>query len=769
MALNLVKNKETIYDSSSILKGLNPQQQQAVECIHGPLLIVAGAGSGKTKVLTHRIANLIYNDIKPWSILALTFTNKAAAEMKQRIAKILSQEQAEKVWAGTFHSVFAKILRFEAKALNYTGSFSIYDSDDSLKLVKSIIKDYNYDTKDVKPQDVRSKISWSKNQMIGVMDFYRSAMNYQEKCTAKIYEEYEKRLFANNSMDFDDLLLNMIKLFHNHPQILQKYQEKFRYILVDEYQDTNRAQYIIINELAKAHQNLCAVGDDAQSIYKWRGADIRNILDFKNDYPKTNVIRLEQNYRSTQTIISAADSVIKKNRSQIPKTLWTENDEGDKIEVYEFDSDMEEADRIAEKIQKGLETKEFTENDFALLYRTNAQSLSLENALRRKQIKYIVVGGVSFYARKEIKDVLSYLKILVNPQDNEALLRAVNEPPRGIGATSLKHIQNFASMQNVSLYEAFCRVDEILELQRKAVNGIKQFIEFVESFKYILKSDTPTLEIDKYVKKTGIIDFYKDMDTDDAKDRLNNISQLFVDLEQYFFSNPESNLEDYLQQSTLITDLDKKDLQQNSVKLMTLHASKGLEFPYVFIAGMEYGLFPLGSAINQPEEMEEERRLFYVGITRAERKLMLSHCKRRLKFGEIQEQIKSPLLSDLNKEFINEVSRSKAPIRRDITKKENPFAQKTGFQRQAPQKKEFYFDDMPAKEAYSQLPPANNVSKTPLYLTLKVGDTVRHSLFGVGKIESLTGIADNKQAEITFPSVGKKKLLIKFAKMEKVK
>ncbi len=767
MALNLVKNKDNIFDADSITKGLNPEQTQAVECIIGPLLIVAGAGSGKTKVLTHRIANLIYNGVKPWTILALTFTNKAAGEMKQRIAKILGAEQADKVWAGTFHSTFAKILRFEANFLGYTSSFSIYDSDDSLSLIKAIIKDLNYDPKDIKPQDARSKISWSKNQMINVMEFHRSAVTYQEKCIAKIFEEYNKRLFANNSMDFDDLLLNMIHLFHNQPDVLKKYQNKFQYILVDEYQDTNRAQYIIINELAKAHHNLCVVGDDAQSIYKWRGADIRNILDFKIDYPKTNVIRLEQNYRSTQTIISAADSVIKKNRSQIPKTLWTENPEGDKIDLFEFDSDIEEADKIAERINEGLSSKDFIENDFALLYRTNAQSLSLENALRRKKIKYMVVGGVSFYARKEIKDVLSYLKILVNPQDNEALLRSVNEPPRGIGNTTIKHIQNFAAMQRISLFEAFCRAEEIEELQKRAVIAVKNFSEFILAHKYILTSDTTVLHVSNYIEKTNIINMYKEMDTDDAKDRLNNINQLFIDLEQFFYTIEDATLEDYLQQSTLITDLDKKDLHQNSVKLMTLHASKGLEFPYVFIAGMEQGLFPLGNAINNHEEMEEERRLFYVGITRAERKLMLSHCKRRMKFGEIQEQCKSALLLDVDKTFLNEINRR--PQRREITKKDNPFLPKQQMPRAQPQpKKEFYFDDIPAQETYSQLP-NNTVAKQPLYLNLKVGDTIRHSLFGVGKIDALSGIADNKQAEISFPSVGKKKILIKFAKMEKIK
>lgn len=754
-------------EENLIVKGLNPNQKEAVETIHGPLLIIAGAGSGKTKVLTHRVANLIQNGIKPWSILALTFTNKAAAEMKERIGKIVSEEQARQIAAGTFHSVFAMILRREATAIGYTNNFSIYDTDDSTAAIKGIMKDYNLSPKDVAPPQIRSKISWAKNQMLSVLEFAKSANSPQDEIIAKIYEEYQRRLFASNSMDFDDLLLNMIKLFKNE-EILEKYQNRYKYLLVDEYQDTNRAQYLIINQLAVKNKNICVVGDDAQSIYKWRGADIKNILDFKKDYSDAKIVRLEQNYRSTKTIIAAADCVIKKNQSQLPKTLWTDNEEGELIELNQWDSDFEEAEQIAKQIAKELKSGNFTINDFAVLYRTNAQSLSLEKALKNKSLQYLVVGGVSFFARKEIKDVLAYLKILINPKDNESLLRVINEPPRGIGATTLKHYQTFAKMRGISVFEAFRRGNEISELQKRAVAAVDKFVEFVDSFIRIKDTKNPMQDIDKYIHETGLINFYKDMTTDEAKDRLNNIDQLFIDLEHFFMTNSDTGLDEYLQQSALITDADKKDLSTKSIKLMTLHSAKGLEFPHVFIAGMEQGLFPLGFADQNPEETEEERRLFYVGITRAEKKLVLSHCTKRFKFGDIITCKKSIFLNEIHPDYLL----TNTPKNSLTMKRREAFSNSKDEYSQVPKSNSIFFDDMPQPKPYRAAAKPkidNNVQKIPVFLSLRAGDVVNHPLFGLGKVDEISGIADNKQAVINFRSVGKKKLLIKFANLDIVK
>jgi DNA helicase-2/ATP-dependent DNA helicase PcrA len=783
MSIQLVKNAPS-GSSSNILQGLNAKQRAAVETIDGPLLIIAGAGSGKTKALTHRIANLIYNGVKPWSILALTFTNKAAKEMKERISKIVSPDQASKIVAGTFHSIFALILRIESEKLGYNKSFSIYDSDDSLSVIKGIMKDMNVNTKELAPQQVRSKISWAKNQMITALEFGKSVAGPNDKTIAKIYEEYQKRMFASNSMDFDDLLLNMIFLFKNNPEILSKYQNKYQYILVDEYQDTNKAQYIVINMLAAAHNNLCVVGDDAQSIYRWRGADIRNILEFQRDYPKAKTVLLEQNYRSTKTIIAAADSVIKQNAGQLPKTLWTDNDDGELIKLIELESDIDEAERISDLIKSSLNSGEFTVKDFAILYRTNAQSLSLENSLRRRKIDYIVVGGVSFYARKEIKDVLAYLKLLANPRDNESLLRAINEPPRGIGATTLQHFKTHAQARGISLWDAFNEADSVLGVQKRALEAINKFKSLIADNAFIVNAKIPMEAIDNFIKATGILQMYKEVDTDESKDRINNINQLYVDLDQFFLNNPESSVEEYLQQSSLITDLDKKELGDNCVKLMTIHAAKGLEFPYVFVAGMEHGLFPLGAADRNVEEMEEERRLFYVAITRAEKKLTLTRCKKRMRYGDVQYQSPSPLLKDINPMFLDCVSETRPKfIKKDIGKsipsrdRESLPKKQTSSYSQIPQN-EFQFDDMPAikkpipKKApinRSAAAPQNNALKMPMFLTLKVGDNVLHDIFGPGKVEQLNGIADNKQAVINFPNIGKKKLLLKFAKLEILK
>jgi DNA helicase-2/ATP-dependent DNA helicase PcrA len=770
MNLKLVKTEnDSNIDIDPIFKGLNPEQHKGVKTIEGPVLIVAGAGSGKTKVLTQRIAFLIANGVPGYNILALTFTNKAAKEMSHRISKIVNESQASRIWAGTFHSIFARILRREAEHIGYTNSFSIYDQDDSLSLLKKTIENRGLDGQSSQtPNQIRSKISWAKNKMITPQQLAKEAKDTKDNFIANVYAYYEEELRKNNAMDFDDLLLNTITLLKNNPDVLEKYQDIFKYILVDEYQDTNKAQYLATKMLANKLENICVVGDDAQSIYKWRGADIKNILDFQKDYPTATIIRLEQNYRSTKLIINAADSVIKNNRHQIPKTLWTDNPEGDKIIVYNSIDEKTEAEYTIKEIKKIMEENRFSPKDFAILYRTNAQSLAYENACRRVNLPYLIVGGISFYRRKEVKDVLGYLRLLINPDDSEALLRVVNEPPRGLGATSLKHIKNFADFKHQSMFESFKEVDVIDELQSRAKNSIKGFINLVIKFQE-LKETMDLLELVKsYIQETGLIDMYRELDTDDSRDRISNIDQVINDLSDFATNNPESGLDEYLQQITLITDLDEKDTSQNQVKLMTLHTAKGLEFPVVFIAGLEEGLFPLGGSPNFPEDTEEERRLFYVGITRAMEKLYFTYADKRMKFGQTQYQKPSKFLQNVDKKYLSFTEHLNSPIKpnaptygsssygnSNYIKQQNQT--KTG---RTPNFRRPDFDDMQFKDDYSQVSKAVAVFRT--------GDRVTHKAFGVGRIELITGEGKNRQAMVNFNSVGRKKLMLEFAKLEKI-
>ncbi len=751
MALKLVKQKTTT-KNSDILKGLNPEQQKAARIIDGPLLIIAGAGSGKTRVLTHRIAYLIENQIPANQILALTFTNKAAREMKDRIAKIVSSDSVKYIWAGTFHSIFARILRYEAENIGYNSSFSIYDTDDSLRLIKRILKSLGIDAKQISPQSLRSRISWAKNQMIDWREYSDSADTMLQKQTAMVYEEYENELTKNNAMDFDNLLINMIRLLKSDKKILNKYQDKFKYILVDEYQDTNKAQYEAINLLAKKYKNICVVGDDAQSIYRWRGADIRNILEFKRDYSNASVIRLEQNYRSTKNILSAADSVIKNNRKQLQKKLWTDNPSGDLIEVLSNSDEKYEAESIAKNIKKIIGKNEFELKDFAILYRTNAQSLALENAFRKSHMPYIIIGGTSFYKRKEIKDALSYLKLLYNPMDSESLLRIINEPPRGIGQTTILHVRNYSEKEKISLIEAFSQAPNISSLQQRAVNAILNFMGFFNSF-LKAKEELSASELSiKFLEESGLLQMYKDINTNEAYDKWNNLQQLLSDISAFFRNEEEADLEDYLQQISLITDIDEKDTNQNQVKLMTLHAAKGLEFPVVFISGLEKGLFPLAKADSDPEEEEEERRLFYVGITRAEQKLFLSYAERRMKFGEYSSQIPSPFIDEINPDLLKRDNNIYVP--KKSIKKEDKII------RSFNKDKQFI---KPATKNYTF--PKNTNGE--INDDIKSGDMVRHSKFGEGKVMAVAGSGNNTKAVVNFKSVGKKVLMLQYAKLKK--
>lgn len=754
--------KLQVKDKLSDWKGnLNPEQLKAVDHINGPLLIIAGAGSGKTRVLTSRIANLIQNNIEPWKILALTFTNKAAKEMKDRIAKILSIDQADKIWAGTFHSIFAKILRIEADKFGYTSNFTIYDSEDQLSAIKTVMNRLGIVQQNYPPKTIRSIISDAKNKMVNSTEFSSSAESLFEKKVAEIYREYSKYLKENNSMDFDDLLLYMYKLLNISQEIKSFYQEKFKYILVDEYQDTNKVQYLILKELAKSHQNICVVGDDAQSIYKWRGADIRNILDFQKDYPYAKVIKLEQNYRSTKNILSAADNVIKNNKSKIEKKLWTDNPDGSLIDLLECEDDRSEASKITDK----LLTDNLKYSECAVLYRTNAQSLAFENEFRKKRIPYVVIGGLSFFKRKEVKDVLAYLKLIVNKNDNESLLRIINEPPRGIGKTSLDHLDAYARIHNISLFDSFINSELNSNLQKRAIISCKSFVETINYHTDKILENPSFDSIKDYLDAVGLISMYEEIPTEDSQDRLDNINQLLNDIELFISSDDQITLSDYLIQSSLVSDADEKELGNDRVTLMTIHSSKGLEFPNVFIAGLEQGLFPLMRSEYDKEEEEEERRLFYVAITRAMHNLTLSFAKRRMKFGELSSQIMSNFINEIpstllksNRKALNSKFSGTGNIPPEI------FANKNN--KSIPLKDRF---SVPQKNEYSQINSYDSYSQITEDVEFGIGDLVSHSQFGKGKISGLKGEGARRQAIVRFDSVGRKMLMLKYAKLKLLK
>ncbi len=743
MTLKLIKKEDTKVLNAHILSNLNPRQQEAVQYTAGPLLIVAGAGSGKTRVLTYRIAYLINLGVKPERILALTFTNKAAEEMKSRIATLVDKYQAMKVWAGTFHSIFARILRIESNHLGYTSSFSIYDTDDSIRLIKQIVDRSNISLQKLTPQSIQSKISWAKNQMISWQKYAASAQTPFDKFIANVFAEYEKRLRLNNAMDFDDLLLNMIALLKSSEEIKSKYCNRFEHILIDEYQDTNRAQYEALKILSSKHRNICVVGDDAQSIYRWRGAEIRNILDFSKDYSDAKLIRLEQNYRSTKIILEAADSLIAYNKNQIPKKLWTENSKGEKIELFVCEDESEEAEKICSRIKQFVDTGTKL-SDIAVFYRTNAQSLPFENELRKANIPYVVIGGMSFYKRKEIKDIIAYLRILINPQDNTSLLRIINEPPRGLGNVSIRHYLDYAENYNIPFLEALGNADEVPNLTHNAKEAGKKFYEMIIKYSELINESLSVDLILEYLEASGLLNMYRELNTDDAIDRLENIEQFVNDIARFIEVNPDGGLNDYLQQITLVSDIDNVDFSSGKISLMTLHSAKGLEYPIVFISGIEEGLLPFSRANQNPDEEEEERRLFYVGITRAQKKLFFSYAKERMRFGSYYSQNPSRFLSEIKKELI------------DFGEFMNVTNVRKSNQLQI--------------NSYSQLADADYYSQLPqTEMTFRVGDVVKHSYFGKGKITGLAGEGDNRRAVVYFPSVGgKKHLMLKYANLEKV-
>ncbi len=741
------------------LTDLNNVQQQAVKAVNGPVMIIAGAGSGKTRVLTYRIAHLLDLGVRPDSILALTFTNKAANEMRERIHALLGGEQIG-LWMGTFHSIFARILRRECEHLGYSRSFTIYDTDDSLSVIKQIMNGLGISLQQFNPNGIRSRISVAKNQMMSVSQYLQSAVDPFGQRVAQVYGEYQKILKNSNAMDFDDLLLKPIELFEKRPDVLERYHYRFKYLLVDEYQDTNRVQYRLIRDLGKQHKNLCVVGDDAQSIYGFRGADIRNILDFEKDYSDCTVFRLEQNYRSTKTILAAADSVIKKNTGQIPKNLWTDNDDGEPITLNVCSDDQEEGYRIVHCVQEETLRRKLDLKSFAILYRTNAQSRSLEDALRRNGIPYRIVGGVAFYKRREIKDILAYLRLVANPRDNESVLRVINVPVRSIGETTIKKLKAFAAERNVSLFNVLGMKDLPSTIAERTIKSIRQFHAMVN--KYIsLKEEMSVSELARsMLDEIGFLQMMKEENTVESRDRRENLLEFVSGITDFADKYPEATLEQFLEEVSLVSDVDSADFTRNAVTLMTLHSAKGLEFPVVFITGIEEGLFPVGGSIDEDIEIEEERRLFYVGITRAMTKLYLSYAMSRYRFGERMYAVKSRFLDEIDQAHLdikNTYARSAGPYRRATSSSPTLSSLVARKARATADVDQYFRDSSPDYGEEAQEP-----------LNARVGSIVTHESFGKGRILALDGNGDNLRAIVDFESVGRKHLMLKFAHLRPV-
>ena len=744
------------------LNNLNNSQLESTLQMDGPMIVIAGAGSGKTRVLTYKIAYLMTEGVDPFNILALTFTNKAAKEMKERIATIVGNE-AKNLWMGTFHSVFARILRIEAHKIGYTSNFTIYDSDDSQKLVSRIIKEFNLDKDQYKYKSIFSRISSMKNSFITPNNYLNNEeLLLSDKISNRskfyqIYNEYVERCFKAGAMDFDDLLLKTNELLNSYPDTLSKYQNIFKYILVDEYQDTNHSQYLIIRALSDKFQNICVVGDDAQSIYSFRGANINNILNFQKDFPDSKIFRLEQNYRSTKNIVNAANSLIENNQKRLKKNVWTENESGEKISVNKLLTDGEEGRFVASSIFENKMQSQLQNSDFAILYRTNAQSRSFEDALRKKNISYRVYGGLSFYQRKEIKDVLAYLRLLINPDDEQAFKRIINFPARGIGQTTLNKIAVEAKNSSVSDYifiKDLLKSSEILNNSTK--NKLLDFVIMIESIKNKIEH-ADVFDITKEVlKQSGLYNLYKNDESLEGINRIQNIEELLNGIKDFVENNEKSqaSVSSFLQDVALATDQDNDTNDNNKVSLMTVHLAKGLEFPYVYIVGLEENLFPSAMNLNSRTELEEERRLFYVALTRAEKKIYLSYVLSRYRWGKPVDSEKSRFIDEIKEEYLqNNV------IQRSISK---DFSQKSQFNKVGIRYKKP--ETRPAKN-FVKL--KSSSSKSNLFDNkLTVGNIVIHERFGKGEVVSIEGQGGDKKAEINFEKGGLKKLLLRFSKLE---
>jgi len=769
---------------NNYLDSLNEAQKQAVLQKDGPMIIIAGAGSGKTRVLTYRIAHLMQLGVDAFNILSLTFTNKAAREMKERIAGVVGASEAKNLWMGTFHSVFARILRSEADKLGFPSNFTIYDTQDSVRLISSIIKEMGLDKERYKAKQILNRISSFKNSLITVRAYFNNTdlqeadMHASRPKVGEIYKQYVERCFKSGAMDFDDLLLRTNELLTRFPESLAKYQDRFRYIMVDEYQDTNHSQYLIVKALADRFQNICVVGDDSQSIYSFRGANIQNILSFQKDYPDVKTFKLEQNYRSTKNIVNAANSVISKNKTKLDKEVWTSNDPGDSIHVMRTISDGEEGRFVAQSIWENQMNHQLSSDSFCVLYRTNSQSRAIEDALRKKGIDYVIYGGISFYQRKEIKDILSYLRILINPNDEEALKRIINYPARGIVATAIDKLTIAANHYKKSIYEIIKYIDKIdLKINSGTKNKLQNFMNMILRLQIESQTKNAFDIAEVVVKQTQLIKDLEKEGTPEAISKVENVQELLNGIKDFITDKIEegedASLTSFLEDVALATDFDsKKDDQKPNVSLMTIHQSKGLEYLYVYIVGLEENLFPSAMSMNTRSELEEERRLFYVALTRAEKVAYLSYAQTRYRWGKLVDAEPSRFLEEIDDQYLNYI-KSKTP-ERSI----NSFVDKSifedapkGIRFQKPiqrkkmelnlnKKKEIIVPKKLKKVAFLD-------SKTNLFDgNIVVGNIVEHNRFGRGEVIAIEGNGPNKKAEIKFGTVGKKKLLLQFAKLK---
>lgn len=719
-------------------RNLSKVQKAAVESFGRPVLIFAGAGSGKTRVLTHKIAYLIEKKLVPAkNILAVTFTNKAAQEMRARVKKLVKGEEAN-VNIGTFHSICARILRRDIHHLGYTPDFSIFDVQDQVALVKVVLNAMDIPKNYVTPQEVRHKISHFKNKLIHPDEAKSKAHLVIEKIYADIYKNYQKALVKNNAVDFDDLLLLPLELFEKHPNILEKYRQSWQYILVDEYQDTNKPQFMLVKYLAKVHQQICVVGDDDQSIYGWRGADIRNILDFEKNFGNCEIFKLEKNYRSSGHILEAASSVVKNNKNRAPKELIPHNGAGEKLGLIETNDEMEEADAVINALEKEIKLQKRNFSDFAILYRTNSQSRSLEDAFRRSGIPYNIVGGFRFYERKEIKDLIGYLSLIVNPQDTISLRRVINFPPRGIGMKTVDKCVIQAAEKNTDMIEVL-NLPGDMGIRGKQADSLTAFYGIIKKYNELLPKLNAGELVRTLVEEAGILQYYRDSSAPDDNERYENVMEFLRSVDEFMIRMPDGGMTEFLEEVSLLTDLDQWNDETNRVTLMTLHAAKGLEFPVVFITGLEDGLFPLYSALENKEKLEEERRLFYVGLTRAMQKVYLMYANHRRRFGsEDLYGMVSRFVYEMPEDKLEKISFTSALTRKVVGGRPGQYT-KTAVSRTV-----VVFDDF------------------------KVGDFVEHSIFGIGKVKALSGQGENQRVGIVFKDGLKKKLVVKFANLKKV-
>ena len=735
------------------IKGLNPQQANAVQTVDGPMLILAGAGSGKTKVLTCRIAHLLNQGVRPYRILAITFTNKAAAEMRERVDK-MAGEAAKDVWLHTFHAFCAKLLRIEIHHLGqYTNNFAIYDTTDTKSLMKQILQEMNLDEKRYQPSAVIGRISNAKNQLQTPEDYAKQASDFYDGKVAEIYARYEAKLQQNNALDFDDLLLLTLKLLQENEEVRTKYQDKFDYIMVDEYQDTNHAQYLLTKILAAKHKNICVVGDADQSIYGWRGADITNILDFEKDYPEAKLVKLEQNYRSTQVILDAANAVIDNNTGRKPKNLWTDNGNGNQITYFRAIDERDEARFVIEQIQALDSRPDVKLGDMAILYRTNTQSRVFEEMLIKSGIGYNIVGGTKFYERKEIKDIIAYLRVIFNPNDSLSLLRIINVPRRGIGDATLAKLQAYAEENNMNLFDVVSASGDVPGLSSRFVGKLEELSSIIfELMGEANSGEVPVKQlIDNVMTKTGYLEELENSKSAQDQSRVENLKELLSVAEDFSKGEEEDNLENFLGRVALVSDIDDAELGEEAVTLMTLHSAKGLEFPVVFLVGMEEGIFPHARTLMDEEEIEEERRLCYVGITRAERTLFLSHARMRTVFGHTVSYPPSRFLKEVPRALIHEFKR--------------PQLQRTVSQQAAPQR-----EKRPTNTNWflqpktSFMPKESSANST----TFSAGEKVSHAKWGEGTVVSVNNTADGQEVKVAFAGAGIRSLLTKYAVLKKL-